>query len=192
MASRPWQSGWPRPASWARRAGWGGTAGGRKARQQRLQVEAAAPHQQGHPPAPVFGGDGGLGQLGELLQVDRLIGIAQVQQFVAHPAPLGGGGFGGAHLHAAVELARIHRQHGQVEGFGQGDGQVGLAAGGGPHQGDGEGPAIGPGIRLRRGGGGVGNAHGAQARLGGCLPLIQPPGRNRPERRPGDAWGRRC
>ena len=87
----------------------------------------------------MFRGDGCLGQRGEDLQVDRLVGVAQVQELVPHPAPLGGSGLGGAHIHPPVELAGIHRDHRQIKGLGQLHGQVGLAAGCWPHQGDGHG-----------------------------------------------------
>ena len=122
------------PQGWLR-----GDRRGRQARQQRLEIEAAAAHQQGHAAAAVFCGDGGLGQLGEFLKIDRLVGIAQIEEFVPHAAPLGGGGLGGAHIHPPVELAGIHRDHRQIKGLGQLQGQVGLAASGGPHQGDGHG-----------------------------------------------------
>lgn len=100
------------------------------------QVEAAAAHQQGHTPAAVFGGDGRPGDGAEFLQVDRLVGIAQVQQLMAHPGALLGARFGGADAHAPVKLAGIDRKHGQIQGFGQLDRQGGLTAGGGSHQGD--------------------------------------------------------
>ena len=71
----------------------------------RLEIEAAAAHQQGDAAAPVFGGDG-LFRLGaELLKVDRLVGPAQIQQLMPHRRPLLRGGFGGADVHLRVELA---------------------------------------------------------------------------------------
>ncbi len=100
------------------------------------QVEATAAHEEGHAPAAVFGGDGRPGGAAELLQVDRLVGVAQVEQVMAHPGALLGARFGGADAHAPVELAGVDREHGQIKGFGQLDRQGGLAAGGGSHQGD--------------------------------------------------------
>ena len=99
-----------------------------------LQVEAAAPRQERQGLAGQFGVELGLGDGAEFLQVERLVWIAQIQQLVAGLGPLGGGGLGGAHIHLAVELARIHVQHRQIQGPCQGDRQVGLAAGRGAEQ----------------------------------------------------------
>jgi len=101
-------------------------------------------HQQGDAAPAVLGRDRFAGQGGEVLQGDRLVGPAQIEQFMAHPPALLGAGLCGADVHLAVELARIDRQHRQVEGLRQLDRQGGLAAGGGSHQGDHQGRWLGP------------------------------------------------
>jgi hypothetical protein len=108
-----------------------------------LQVQPAAPHEKGHAAALVFGGDGGLGRLAELLQVQRLVGRAQVEQAVGHAHPLSGGGFGGADVHARIKLSGIHREHREAEVAGQLQGQGRLTAGGGPEQHEHEGKRSG-------------------------------------------------
>ena len=77
-----------------------------------------------------------------------------------HPRPLGGAGLGGADVHVCVDLARVHRQHGQVKGLGDGDGQVGFAAGGGPQQHDHPG-GITPEAGIRLGSAGFGAEGGS-------------------------------
>jgi hypothetical protein len=64
-----------------------------------LDVEAAAAGQQRHAAPLVFGRDGGFGDGPEFLQVDRVVGFAQIEQFVAHLRPLGRAWLGGAHIH---------------------------------------------------------------------------------------------
>ena len=63
----------------------------------------------------MLGFDGGPGDDDEFPQVDRLIRLPKIQQFMAHTIPLRRGGFGGAHIHVAIELAGVHRQHSQIE-----------------------------------------------------------------------------
>ncbi len=98
----------------------------------RFEVEATAAHQQGDAPPRVFRRDRPLRFRAEFLQVDRLIGPAQIQQLMAHRRPLGWCGLGGADVHLLVELARIHRQHRQIQRLGQRDAKGCFAAGGGP------------------------------------------------------------
>jgi len=148
---------------------------------QGLEIKARAPRQQGQAAAPVFSLDGHCGELAELLQVDRVVGFAQIEQLMAHGLALGRRRFGRAHVHPPVELSRIDVEHGQVEGPGQGDGKGRLAAGGGPQQHD------------REGCGGSCRAHGVQfaepqarEEIVGC---IATPGDRRLESPPGGPLG---
>ena len=83
--------------------------------------------------------DGFPGQNRELLQVDGLVWIPQVEEFVTDPGPFSGGGLGGPDGHLAIELARIDAKHCQIKLFGQLQGQGCLAARSRAHQGDDEG-----------------------------------------------------
>ena len=107
----------------------------------------------------MLGDDGGFGFGAELLQVHGPVRRPQVQEPVPYPRPLGGAGLGGADVHVCVDLARVHRQHGQVQGLGDGNRQVGFAAAGGPEEGDHQG-GIGAEARIRRGGAGFGTEDG--------------------------------
>ena len=111
-----------------------------------LEIQPTASHEQGDAAAGVFGGDGLLGFGAKLLQVDRLIGAAQIQQLMAGRRPLFRRGLGGADIHLLVELARIHRQHRQIQRSGQLDAEGRFAAGGGAQQHDHQGLGRGFGL----------------------------------------------
>jgi len=95
---------------------------------ERLEVEAAAPHQQGAAAAL----DGPVHRLHcerlKLLQRQRLIRWPQIQQVMGGRPLLRCGRFGGADVHLPIELAGIHVDHVQLELPGQLDPQGGFAA----------------------------------------------------------------
>ena len=125
-----------------------------KATGEGLEIQTAAAHQQRHAPLLQSGVDArGCDRL-KLLEGDRLIGRAQVQQMVRHPRLLLRRGLGGSDVHLPIELAGIHVDHRQIQPFGDVQRQGGFAAGGGPEQGDHQGVGAvqkGEGGAARRG-----------------------------------------
>ncbi len=96
-------------------------------------VEPRAAHHYGQPAAAVDIGDSGPGQVAVLGQGQHLVGRHHVDEVVAQGGLLRGAGFGGADIHAAIDLARIGRDGLAAQGLPQGHGQGGLAHGGGTH-----------------------------------------------------------
>ena len=74
-----------------------------------LHVQAGAAHEQGPAPARLDVGDRGAGFGLEAHHRPLLVGVAHVDEVMRDAGPLGGRGLGGADVHAAVHLHRVHR-----------------------------------------------------------------------------------
>ena len=120
----------------ARAEGW---VGGRcvvETVEQRAEVEAGAAGDDRQAPT---GGDGGerlAGVAGPVAGVETLVGIDEVEEVVRDEGAVGGGGLGGADLHAAVHADGVAGEDFAREALGEAEGEVGFAGGGGADDGD--------------------------------------------------------
>ena len=127
---------WPRAVSCGGAAAAGVPRRRLKATGEGLEIQAAAAHQQRHAPLLQSGVDAGVAIATELLEGDRLIGRAQVEQMVRHPRLLLRGRLGGSDVHLPD---RAGRESTLITGRSSRSAMSSaraVAAGGGPEQGD--------------------------------------------------------
>src|SRR5699024_11614789 len=102
----------------------------------RAHVESGAADEDGTVTAAADIGDGGPGAGLEVIDV-RLGGdVEDIDEMVRDPAPLLDRQFGGADVHAAIELHRVRVDDLPAAVFGQVEREIRLPRGGGPDDGD--------------------------------------------------------
>jgi hypothetical protein len=108
--------------------GGGGVA---EALEEGVEIKAGTAAEDGEASAGVDVGDGGVREAGELGGVEVVGELTDVDEVVRDTAALGGGGFGGAEVEAAIDLHGIDGDDFGVELFGEAKRDGGFTDGGG-------------------------------------------------------------